>query len=57
VENNAFSSREIIIMPFDAMLVSVAVIAMFVVFAGALMWGEIQTRPTAVAHAQKRRGN
>ena len=32
-------------MPFDAMLVSAAVISMFVVFAGVLMWGDIQTRP------------
>jgi uncharacterized membrane protein len=47
-------------MPFDTMLVSAAVISMFVVFAGALVWAEIQTRParlTAVAHSQKRRGN
>jgi len=60
VENNALGSTEIIIMPFDAMLVSAAVAAMFVVFAGVLMWGELQTRParpTAVARAEKRRGN
>jgi hypothetical protein len=47
-------------MPFDSMLVSAAVISMFLAFAGVLMWGEIQTRParlTAVAHSQKRRGN
>jgi len=47
-------------MPFDTMLVSAAVISMFVVFAGALMWGEIQTRPVhlaAVPQSQKRRAN
>ena len=31
-------------MPFDTMLVSAAVISMFVVFAGVLMWGDFQTR-------------
>jgi hypothetical protein len=47
-------------MPIDTMLVSAAVISMFLVFAGALAWAEIQTRParlTAVAHSQKRRAN
>jgi hypothetical protein len=43
-------------MPIDAMLVSAAVISMFLVFAGAVAWGEIQTRP-AVTFSQKRRGN
>jgi CRP/FNR family transcriptional regulator len=49
-----------IVMPIDTMLVSAAVISMFLVFAGALAWAEIQTRParlTAVAHSQKRRAN
>ena len=32
-------------MPFDAMLVSAAVVAMFVVFAAMLLWGDYQTRP------------
>jgi len=32
-------------MPFDAMLVSAGVIAMFVAFAGVLLWGDFQTRP------------
>jgi hypothetical protein len=32
-------------MPIDTMLVSAAVISMFLVFAGVLAWGEIQTRP------------
>jgi hypothetical protein len=31
-------------MPTDALLVSVAVVAMFVVFAAALMWADHQTR-------------
>jgi hypothetical protein len=47
-------------MPIDTMLVSAAVISMFLVFAGVLAWGEIQTRPvrlSAVAHSQKRRSN
>jgi hypothetical protein len=48
------------VMPIDSMLVSAAVILMFLVFAGVLAWGEIQTRParlTAVAHSRKRLGN
>jgi hypothetical protein len=32
-------------MPFDAMLVSAAVVAMFAVFAGVVLWGDLQTRP------------
>jgi hypothetical protein len=31
-------------MPTDALLVSVAVVAMFVVFAAALVWADHQTR-------------
>jgi hypothetical protein len=30
-------------MPIDSVLVSVAVVAMFVIFAGVLAWGERQT--------------
>jgi hypothetical protein len=30
-------------MPIDSMLGSAAVVAMFVIFAGALIWGERQT--------------
>ena len=44
-------------MPIDSMLVSAAVTLMFLVFAGVLAWGEIQTRPTAAAHSRKRLGN
>jgi hypothetical protein len=32
-------------MPFDAMMMSGAVIAIFVVFAGVVAWGDRQTRP------------
>ena len=31
-------------MPIDSMLVSAAVVAMFVIFAGVLAWGEHQSR-------------
>jgi hypothetical protein len=49
-----------VVMPIDTVLVSVAVISMFLVFAGVLAWGDFQTRParlTAVAHPQKRHGS
>jgi hypothetical protein len=36
-------------MPADSILVAVAVIAMFVVLAGALIWGDLQTRPKQLA--------
>jgi hypothetical protein len=32
-------------MPFDAMVVSAAVIAVFVAFAAVLLWADFQTRP------------
>jgi len=47
-------------MPFDAMVVSAAVIAMFVVFACALAWGDFQTRAArqkTAAPSQQRRSN
>ena len=56
----ASNSQGGVVMPIDAMLVSAAVISMFLVFAGVLAWGEIQTRPArsaAVQNSQKRRGN
>lgn len=31
-------------MPFDAMIVSVAVVAVFIVFAAVLLWADSQTR-------------
>lgn len=36
-------------MPVDSMLVSLAVILMFVVFAAALAWADFQTRPKQLA--------
>jgi hypothetical protein len=36
-------------MPIDSILVSVAVIAMFVAFGGVLIWGDHQTRPKQLA--------
>jgi uncharacterized membrane protein len=45
-------------MPLDSMLVSVAVIAVFVVFAAVLIWADFQTRPPRqqiVVHPQRRR--
>jgi len=38
----AMKSKEVV-MPIDSVLVSVAVVAMFVIFAGVLAWGERQT--------------
>ena len=32
-------------MPTDSLLVAVCVVAMFVVFAAVLFWGDLQTRP------------
>jgi hypothetical protein len=46
-------------MPFDAMVVSVAVAVMFLAFASVLLWGDFQTRPDrlkADSQSQKRRG-
>jgi hypothetical protein len=45
-------------MPIDSILVSAGVVAMFVVFAGVLIWGDHQTRaarPSVAASAKKRR--
>jgi hypothetical protein len=42
--------------PFDAMVVSVAVVVVFLAFAGVLLWGDYQTRPNRLkAGSQKRR--
>lgn len=42
-------------MPFDAMIVSVAVVVVFLVFAGVVAWGDHQTRPEHLkAPSQKR---
>jgi TRAP-type uncharacterized transport system fused permease subunit len=44
-------------MPTESLLVSVCVVAMFVVFAAVLAWGDMQTRPEQLAQrsAGKRR--
>jgi uncharacterized membrane protein len=50
-------SQEISRMPTDSLLVTVCVIAMFVVFAAVLFWGDLQTRPKQLAdslHAKRR---
>jgi hypothetical protein len=44
-------------MPTDSLLVTVGVVAMFVVFAAALFWAERQTQPKQLAdssHAKRR---
>jgi hypothetical protein len=44
-------------MPADSIFVAAAVVAMFVVFAAALIWGDFQTRPkqlARVANAKRR---
>lgn len=42
-------------MPTDSLLVSVCVIAMFVVFAAVLYWGDRQTRPEKLAQSDAKR--
>jgi hypothetical protein len=42
-------------MPVDSILVSAAVVAMFVIFAGALFWAERQTRPTGTRSSRSQR--
>lgn len=45
-------------MPVDAMVVSAGVVAMFLLFAGMLLWGDFQTRPDRLktnSNPQKRR--
>jgi hypothetical protein len=39
------TQQEVVVMPIDSLLVSVAVTAMFVIFAAVLAWGDRQTRP------------
>ena len=36
-------------MPTDSLLVTVFVVAVFVLFAGVLFWGDLQTRPKQLA--------
>lgn len=44
-------------MPTDSLLVTVFVVAMFMIFAAVLYWGDMQTRPKQIADssAVKRR--
>jgi hypothetical protein len=44
-------------MPVESLIVSVCVVAMFVIFGAVLMWGDLQTRPRQLAQpsAAKRR--
>jgi hypothetical protein len=41
-------------MPFDAMIMSVAVVAVFVAFAAVLAWADGQTRPSQPMHRDRR---
>lgn len=42
-------------MPFDSMLVSVAVTVMFLALAGAIAWGDYQTRPERLKEPSRKR--
>jgi hypothetical protein len=39
-------------MPFDAMLVSAAVVSMFALFGAVVYWGDLQTRPDRLKTGQ-----
>jgi len=41
-------------MPFDAMLMSATVVAVFLLFAGVVAWADYQTRPGRLGASQKR---
>jgi hypothetical protein len=49
--------QEINHMPLDSLVVSLCVVAMFVVFGAVLYWGDLQTRPgrSAQSSAGRRR--
>ena len=47
-------SKEVL-MPFDAMVVSAAVAAMFLLLAGVLAWGDYQTRPERLKGPSQKR--
>jgi hypothetical protein len=50
-------SQEISRMPTESIFVAVCVVAMFVVFGGVLLWGDLQTRHKDVAdssHGKRR---
>ena len=42
-------------MPADSLLVTIFVVAMFVFFAGALFWTDMQTRPKQLTSTDNRR--
>jgi hypothetical protein len=44
-------------MPIDSLIVTICVVAMFRVFGGVLLWGDLRTRPQRLAEpsATKRR--
>lgn len=42
-------------MPTDSLLVTIFVVAMFVLFAGVLLWGDLQTRPKQLADSSSKR--
>ena len=42
-------------MPVDSIIVSVCVVAMFVIFAAALAWADYQTRPERLAEQSSAR--
>ncbi len=44
-------------MPIDALLVTIAVVTIFVVFAGALAWADRQTSAGRLESDAKRRGS
>ena len=41
-------------MPVESLIVSVCVVAMFVVFGAVLVWGDLQTRPKQLAQHSDR---
>jgi hypothetical protein len=47
------SSQEISRMPIESLLVSIFVVATFVLFAGVLYWGDLQTRPKQLADSSE----
>lgn len=42
-------------MPTESLLVTLFVVAMFVIFAGVLYWGDMQTRPKQLADSAAKR--
>src|SRR5438046_164650 len=57
VRHTAWRNQTEVAMPIDSMLVSAAVVTMFVVFAAVLAWGERQSRPLhqpADSHRKRR---